>query len=196
MAYDPKIHHRRSIRLRGYDYAQPGAYFITLCAQHHARLFGEISDGVMRLNRFGVIVREEWEKTSIIREEILLDEFVVMPDHMHGIVVIRDVGVYGVVGADRVVGADGSPPLLFVREDRLVLTDSRPPLYRMPRTVGSLVAGFKSASTKRINIIRGTPGDPVWQRNYYEHIVRDEKDMVRIRKYIHNNPSAWNMDRK
>ncbi|CAG0961673.1 hypothetical protein ANRL3_00918 [Anaerolineae bacterium] len=178
MKYDPQKHHRRSIRLKGYDYTQAGAYFITICVHNRECLFGEIIDGEMRLNEYGQIVAEEWAKSSEIRKEIEMDEWVVMPNHIHGIVVIADsVGAHG-------VGAHGRAPLRAAH------------LQRQPRSLGSFVAGSKSATTKRINMMRGTQGAPVWQDNYYEHIVRNENDLNRIREYIINNPARWDADQE
>ena len=169
MRYDPTKHHRRSIRLSGYDYAEEGAYFVTVVTHQRECLFGGIADGEMRIDRYGEVVRDEWLRSVQIRREIELDAFVVMPNHLHGIVVIRD------------VGAHGRAPLPLAP-------------HRPPRSLGSFVAGFKSAVTKRINRIRGTPGLPVWQRNYYEHIVRDERELDRVRQYIAENPLRWDQD--
>jgi len=165
MPYNPEKHHRRSIRLRDYDYSQPGAYFVTICAYNQECLFGKVSDGVndvcpkIILNEHGMIARNEWIKSTAIRFEIELDEFVVMPNHFNGIVLIHGRG-------DRPVAP----------------TEHRP--GPQPKSFGALVAGFKSAVTKRINVIRGLPGIPVWQRNYYEHIIRDENELNHIREYI------------
>jgi len=190
--YDPQKHHRRSIRLKGYDYSQPGAYFVTICTHERARLFGRVVDEEMVLNAFGEIVWEEWFRSAEIRTEIELfaDEFVVMPNHIHGIVWIveTDVGTHG-VGAHGVVGATD------------VGAHGRAPLRRPPRSLGAFIAGFKSAATKRINALRGTPGVPVWQRNYYEHIIRNpvrangRSPLHAIRRYIADNPLRWHLDR-
>ena len=169
MRYDPTKHHRRSIRLSGYDYAKEGAYFVTIVTHQHECLFGGIADGEMRVDGYGEVVRDEWLRSVQIRREIELDAFVVMPNHVQGIVVIRD------------VGAHGRAPL------------PSPP-HRPPRSLASFVAGFKSVSTKRINAIRGTPGVPVWQRNYYEHVIRDDDDLGRVRRYIAENPLRWDED--
>jgi len=169
MKFNPGSHHRRSIRLQGYDYSLAGAYFITICTKNRECLFGEIITNEMSLNNFGMIARDEWIKSTAIRFEIELDEFVVMPNHFHGIVVIQGRG-------DRPVAP----------------TEHRP--GPQPRSIGALVAGFKSAVTKNINEIRTTPGLPVWQRNYYEHIIRDEKSYLRIAEYIVNNPLNWQQD--
>lgn len=182
MTYDPEKHHRRSIRLKGYDYSQSGAYFITICTQDRGCLFGEVADGEMRLNDAGAVVADEWIKSGELRDEITLDKWVVMPNHFHAVVIIH-VGAHGVVGAHGNVGAHRRAPL-------------RASLRRPPKSLGSLVAGFKSAVTKRINALRQNPGAPVWQRNYYEHIIRDEESLNRIREYIVHNPLQWALDRE
>ena len=168
--YNPDIHHRRSRRLKGYDYSQAGAYFISVCTRNRECLLGEIADGEMRLNDAGRMVAEEWMKSAEIRNEIELDAFAVMPNHVHGIIVIandcRGVWPYAPTGTLR------SPS----------------------RTIGALVRAFKSACTIRINDMRNARGTPVWQRNYYEHVIRDEDDLNRIRQYICDNPARWAED--
>jgi REP element-mobilizing transposase RayT len=187
MRYDPERHHRRSIRLKDCDYTRMGAYFVTLCTQGRVCLFGEIVAGEMRLNEYGEIVQKEWFRSAEIRREIVLfsDEFVVMPNHIHGIVRIVEspnahVGATGpTAGAtDATVGATGRSPLQGPAK----------------RSLASFVAGFKSAVTKRINDRRGTPGATVWQRNYYEHIIRHAESLNRIRAYILDNPLQWHLD--
>ncbi len=175
----PASPRRRSIRLKDYDYAQPGAYFITIVTHHREMLFGRVVDGEMALNAYGEIVREEWFRSAEIRAEIELfpDEFVVMPNHIHGIVWIVETGP---------VGATGRSPLP---------PHDQPPRGPTPRSLGSFIAGFKSAVTKRINALRNTPGAPVWQRNYYEHIIRTERALDAIRRYIAANPLRWHLDR-
>lgn len=162
---------RRSIRLKGYDYSCDGAYFITLCTQNRECLFGQINHGKMILNHSGRIVADEWNRSAMIRNEIKLDEFIVMPNHFHGIVFIHD---------NR-------------RGNRLVA-----PTVSGPRSksIGSFVAGFKSSTTKKINVFRGMPGMKVWQRNYYDHIIRNDNELNRIREYIIFNPSRWTKDRE
>ena len=175
MNYDPPRHHRRSIRLPAYDYARAAAYFVTLVAHTRESLFGQVIDSEMRLSVLGLVVAEEWRRTAEIRREVELDAFVVMPNHVHGIVII--------------VGAHGRAPLQQQHD-----TLSRAPLHRLPRSLGSFAAGFKSAVTKRINEMRGTPGLPVWQRNYYEHVIRNEDELDHIRRYIMDNPASWEQD--
>jgi REP element-mobilizing transposase RayT len=176
LSYNPEIHQRRSIRLRGYDYSQPGAYFVTLCTSGRECLFGDVADGEVALNYVGRVVHEGWSYTEFIRPEVEVDEFVVMPNHLHGIITIRQ--------PEGSVGAHGRAPL----------PSGNAIFQRPPRSLGSLIAGFKSAATKRINELRHTPGQPVWQRNYYEHIIRGETDLNRIRQYIRDNPARWTED--
>lgn len=168
-----KFHHRRSIRLADYDYSAEGGYFITIVTQGRINLFGEIVDGNMRLNEFGKVVWEEWFKSTSIRHEIELDmdEFVVMPNHIHGIVYIND---------DR------------GRGDRPVAPTK--PVGPPPKSIGAFVAGLKSSTTKRINALRNTPGASLWQRNYYEQIINSEKDYDNIVNYIYYNPLKWEID--
>ena len=188
MKYNPEKHHRRALRLPGYDYSQAGVYFITIGAWQKECLFGIIANGQMAMNQRGQAVQEEWIRTAAIRGEIELDVFQVMPNHFHAVVFI--VGAHG--DAPRNVEADSRPPV-YAKADR---AHSCVPLQRAPRSLGSLVAGFKSAVTRRINESRGAAGQPVWQRNYYEHVIRNEDSLNRIREYIINNPLRWHLDRQ
>jgi len=167
--------HRRSIRLKDHDYTQDGAYFITICTHRRAILFGEVIDDAMMLNTLGCIVMEEWEHTATLRPHIELDAFVVMPNHVHGIIVIN----WGIVGARRAV------PLPAKTEQF-----GKPVSNSLP----TIVRAFKSAATQRINHVRQTPGMAVWQRNYYEHIIRNETSLNAIREYIVYNPARWTDD--
>ena len=175
MKYNPKIHHRKSIRLKNYDYSRPGLYFITICTQGQLHLFGEIVDGEMVLNDVGRRVWDEWRKSEKIRDEIKIHEFVVMPNHLHGIVEI-------------VVGANGRSP---------VQSPVHSPVKKsmQTRSIGSLVAGFKSSFTAKINRIDGMPKRQLWQRNYWEHIIRNENEYQRIAQYIMDNPKKWALDK-
>jgi REP-associated tyrosine transposase len=173
MHYDAEKHHRRSIRLADYDYNQFGAYFITVCTKNRECLFGEIVDGEMRLNEFGRAVEDEWLRTPSVRPEIDIDAFVIMPNHVHGVV-------------------------CFVDEKG---TARRAPTkerfgHPLKGTLPTIVRAFKSAAAVRINKIRRAPGEPVWQRNYYEHVIRDENELNRIREYIRDNPAAWQTDQE
>ncbi len=177
MKYNPNKHHRRSLRLKGYDYSAAGAYFITICTFQRQCLFGQVVEGEMQLNEFGQIVAEEWLHSKEIRQEIDFDEWVIMPNHLHGIVLIESIDP---------VGANGCLPSSPWCNDphRLV-----PPMR--PRSLASLIAGFKSATTTRINTLRDAAGTPIWQRNYYDHIIRNERSLQHIRHYTTNNPLTW-----
>ncbi|MEK7279529.1 MAG: transposase [Nitrospirota bacterium] len=169
--YNPDIHRRRSIRQKEYDYATIGAYFVTICTYKRECIFGDILDGKMQSNEFGHIVEMEWLKTPIIRSNIALDGFVVMPNHFHGIMVINE--CRGV----------------------LQYAPTRQHEFRSPsQTIGAIIRGFKSAATKTINELRDTLGLPVWQRNFFEHIIQKEEELYRIREYINNNPLQWAED--
>jgi putative transposase len=185
---NPDKHHRHSMRLKDYDYSQPGAYFITIVTWQKECLFGIIADGQMIMNQRGQIVQEEWIRTAGIRGEIELDVFQIMPNHFHGLVFIA--GAH--IDAPKNVGADGCPPV-YAKDDR---AHSRVPLQRAPRSLGSLVAGFKSSVAKHINESQGTAGQPVWQRNYWEHVIRNEDSLNKIREYVINNPLCWHLDKQ
>lgn len=194
--YNQNKHHRRSIRLVGYDYSQAGLYFVTLVCQDRAQLFGDIKDGIMYLNEFGQIAADEWLHTQEVRNNVVLHEFVVMPNHIHGIIEIQ----YPKESSN-IVGAFKSPS----------------------QTIGAIVRGYKIATIKRIKEL-GSKGEnsksedskgeskgelqfapttreiiksleyKIWQRNYYEHIIRDEKAYNNISNYIIENPVKWEVD--
>ena len=163
--YNPSVHRRRSIRLPGYDYAQTGAYFVTICVEDRECLLGRISQCEMTLTPFGRCVERAWYELGNHNPQVQLDSFVVMPNHVHGIIVIQNEEVA------RLTNSGGS--------------------CSKEKTLGRLVGSFKTMSTKTVNILRGTPGAQLWQRNYYERIVRDEEELGRIREYMHNNPAKW-----
>ena len=164
MKTDMEKHRRRSIRLREYDYSQTGAYFIKLVVYDRAVLFGEIAGGETRLNEFGRIVERAWADLPEHYLNVQCDAFVVMPNHIHGIIVL---------------GGAGFKPAPTRR-------------HGLPEIVRAL----KTFSARRINEIRHTPGAPVWQRNYYEHIIRGDGELLRVREYILNNPLEWDNDRE
>jgi putative transposase len=179
MSYDPNKHHRRSIRLPSWDYRWPGTYFVTVCTHRRTPLFGDVVDGRMRVSAFGRVVVEEWYRTEQMRANVALDAFVVMPDHIHGIVIITE----------------ASTDARRVTARRDPTRSNRQFGHPQPGSLPTIVGAFKSAATKRINRMRGTPGAPVWQRNYWERIVRDEDEMNAIRQYITDNPARWHHDR-
>ncbi len=170
-SFDHRIHHRRSIRLRGYDYSQAGAYFVTLCTHERACLFGAVEGEVVCLNEAGRVVQRAWDELPKNFPVIELDAFVVMPNHVHGIVVLNDGGAI----------SKGHKNLFEVN--------------RAP-TIGEIVRAYKARCTRDINCLRGAKGQPIWQRNYYEHIIRNESSLQEIREYIANNPAQWATDRE
>ena len=185
---------RRSLRLQGYDYAQPGAYFVTICTQHRRCLFGKVTDETMRLNAAGELAAAMWNALPNRFAQIDLDAFVVMPNHIHGILIISD-DVVGapLVGARDARAATRAAPTVGARDARAAT--------RAAPTVGVVVGAFKSAFA--VEYIRGakkgrwTAFDRrVWQRNYYEHVIRNEPDLTRVRRYIVENPLQWAFDRE
>jgi len=221
MTYNPQIHHRRSIRLSGYDYAQAGAYFITICTHNRACLFGKIIDGEMILNNAGEIAYQEWVKTPQLRPHITLDVFVVMPNHMHGIIVINGRGELhspnnhkshppnnpNTLHSPNNPNQSRSPnnpnnphspniPNQSYSPDDDIMANKgecNSPLRSPSNTIGAIVRGYKSAVTKQINLLNNNGS--VWQRNYYEHIIRNEQAYQTISVYIMNNPLKWNDDK-
>ncbi len=176
MKFDPNKHHRRSIRLKDYNYVQAGAYFVTVCTYERECVFGDVIDGEVQLNKYGEIVTTCWEEIPNHFAGVELDAFVVMPNHIHGIVVIAN-GEKQPAG----VGATHASPL-------------RKPLGPQRKSLGAIIGAFKSASTKRVNEMCQAPGMPLCQRDYYEHVIRDQHELDRIREYIAANPVRWAED--
>lgn len=168
--YDPHKHNRQSIRLKGYDYSQPGYYFITICVANRCCLFGNIIRSQMIMNKYGQIAKKEWIRTENLRDNVRLDEFIVMPNHIHGIIELTE--------SSR--GVSQYAPAAVANK------------FKSPsNNLGAIIRGYKSTVTKQINEINNQPDDQVWQRNYYDHIIRSRKELKRIRKYIRENPEDW-----
>ena len=182
---NPNIHHRRSIRLKEYDYSQVGLYLITLCCQDRIHLFGEVVNGEMILNELGQIAHDEWLKTLQVRDNINLHEFIVMPNHFHAIIEI----IFQKGNNQENIGQFKSPS----------------------QTIGSIIRGYKIATTKKIKDFISSTGElqlaqnseafnfspnakKIWQRDYHEHIIRDDRAYQNISNYIINNPSKWKED--
>ncbi len=180
MTYEPYVHRRRSIRVRNYDYAQAGIYFVTVCTWKQRSLFGKVLNNKMHLNDAGQIVATEWLRTPRLRPQIELDEFVVMPNHLHGILVILSGSRRGVLQYAPTPDATNGAP--------------QQPFRSPSQTIGAIVRGFKAAVTKRINNIQDIPVRPVWQRNYYEHIICNGAELDQTRRYIRDNPAVWEQD--
>lgn len=179
---------RKSLRLRGYDYANEGAYFVTLVAKEYKCIFGSVVSGEVFLSDCGQIAHDEWLCSPKVRPEIGLheDEFVVMPNHIHGIVWIVGPDVNGQSKSNQVdVRATGRLPIPHVDDNRW---------GPKPKSLSAFVAGYKSSVTKRINLLRGTPRSKVWMQNFHDRVIRNESELSAIREYIQNNPLKWELD--
>jgi REP element-mobilizing transposase RayT len=179
MKFDPQKHHRRSIRLKGYDYTQVGAYFITIVTCQRDLLFGKIVNEEMQLSDYGRIADECWRAIPDHFPNVELGAHVVMPNHVHGIIVIHD---------ENGVATNSSPPVGASHASPL------PAHGVKPKSIGAIVGSYKSAVTKRIGREFNTTG--IWQRNYYEHVVRNHEEWDRIHRYIKSNPSMWAGDQE
>ncbi len=180
--FDPQKHHRHSIRLPNYDYCQRGAYFITIVTWHRECLFGEVVNGEMRLNDLGKIVQWEWLELPKRFCFLELGAFGVMPNHFHGIPIF-----HANVGATR----------LGLTESDLSKLDGSPlPRGPRPASLGAIVAQFKSRVTKRLWKIPSLRGMPIWQSNYYEHVIRNDRDLQNKTDYIEANPMLWSEDKE
>ena len=192
--YNQDTHHRRSIRLKGYDYSQSGLYFITLCTVDRTCMFGNVVDPKMQLNDIGQLVEQEWLNTINIRHDnVRLHNYIVMPNHFHAIIEIRR-------------GESHSPqshsPYSHSSQSHLSQSNSSsitnecningkdlPRRMKSPsKTVGAIVRGFKGAVSRQL-------GYSIWQRNYYEHIIRTDASYRHISNYIENNPTKWQSDK-
>ena len=174
MKYNPHIHHRRSIRLKGYDYSQNGAYFVTICVQNRECLFGKIRNGNMVLNDAGKMIEKYWREIPEHYPNVILDAFVIMPNHMHGILII-----------DNNVGQPQG---------------IAPTIAPTGKTIGDIIGAFKSLTTNEyICGVKSGKFPPfekrIWQRNYYEHIIRNEQSLEKIQNYIIHNPQKWQDDK-
>ena len=168
---------RRSLRLKGYDYRQNGAYFVTICSYRHAELFGAIVGKTMRLNAIGRIVSEEWRRTADLRNNVEMDRYVIMPNHPHGIVLLL-----GEEAVESPVRAAADSP-------------ERKGDYLLAGSLGSIIGRFKGRVTRRVRDMPHCQQLQVWQRNYHDHIIRNDKSLRDIQDYIAVNPSRWTEDR-
>ena len=168
MASEHQYRSRRSIRLQGYDYSWPGWYYVTVCVRDRQCVLGKVIADKIGLNQFGEVTQKCWEWLPRQYSYVELDDFVIMPNHIHGIIIIN--------GLPRRGGSRTAP------------TEAK------PKSLGRLIGAFKTTSTKEINTIRRTPGGVFWQRGYYEHIIRNDRDLYNIRQYISNNPLQWAID--
>jgi putative transposase len=179
--FDPDRYRRRSIRLKDYDYTQHGAYFVTICAYNRQCWFGEVADDRMRLNARGETVVECWSQIPEHFPGCELDEFVAMPNHVHGILLIVEQEDKRVQGAGAACCAPTNTPVRGVVR---------------PGSLSAVIRSFKAAVSRQINAAGDSPGEVLWQRNYYEHIIRNEDELNQIRQYIAENPLKWSVDRE
>ncbi len=192
MKYNPDIHHRRSIRLKGYDYSKEGLYFITICTQNRLCLFGEIEKGEMILNDAGIMIKTVWHEIPEYYHEFNVHEFVVMPNHVHGIIQI--------ISNPNPVGAGPCACPVCVRPNELQQTNGQPRGVAPTMSLSDIVHRFKTLTTKQYT--DGVKNNDwlrfnkkLWQRNYYEHIIRDENSYYQISEYIQTNPLKWQDDK-
>jgi putative transposase len=169
---------RRSMRLPGYDYTLAGGYFVTLLSYQRIPRFGEITEGEILLSPVGELLQREWLKLPCRFPNIVLDFYVIMPDHMHGILLFND---------------SDAPPHVDSGAFRNFSEDAKSP--QLPHvahgSLGAVIRSFKSTVSRLSNFQRSSDGQPLWQRNYYEHVIRNEADLDRIRNYILSNPLNW-----
>lgn len=197
MRHDPTRHHRRSIRLPAYDYAQPGAYFVTICTQNRECVFGQVTQGQMILNDPGQMVESIWRQLPQHYPRVEVHAFVVMPNHVHGIIVLVGAGPGGanLVGADLV----GAGPRACPDSGRPRVDSGQSQGIAPTMSLPDVIHRFKSLTTARYRTgvlqdgWQPFPGR-LWQRNYYEHIIRDEEELNRVRQYIADNPARWEQD--
>lgn len=184
--------HRRTLRLPDYDYAQPGMYFVTICTHKKRCLFGEIVGIRMLLSKTGAAVEEEFLRSFDIRQELGLDAWVLMPNHLHAVVMISEPKGYGRMAGDLPVA-----PTIPLLDDKSSEGGSagrpKPERSKGPpcKSLSSFVGGFKAAATNSVRKMVPELRGPVWQRGYYEHVIRSEEELERIRVYIAGNPQMW-----
>jgi len=189
MTYNPLIHHRRSIRLKEYDYSQAGLYFITFCCQNRRHLFGKIIDGKMILNDAGKIAKKCWLDIPDHFKNVILHDFIIMPNHVHGIIEFTekkdlDSTAKAIQHLPKNVSSDGAN----------ASEKDFSHIFRSPsKTIGSVIRGYKIGVTKWMR--QNTNVTDIWHRNYYEHIIRNDTAYYYISEYIKKNPTTWNEDK-
>ena len=193
---DSAKHQRKSIRLSEYDYSFPNWYYITICTHERRNLFGKIKNGKMILNKFGNVVEGEWIRTKEARKYVDLDYYVIMPNHLHGIIIIEQSieknNVQSPLNTTKNVGA--TRQVAQNKDVRAIRRIAPTKQTLIPNSLSSIIGQFKSKVKKRLREISGNPDLKIWQRNYYEHIIRNEIDLQNIRRYITLNPLKWEID--
>ncbi len=186
MKYNPDIHHRKSIRLKEYDYSKNGIYFITICTHNRENLFGEIIDGKMIINDAGKMVEKEILKTNEIRENIKIEEYIIMPNHIHFLIEIVEVLLLAHPNITKNNSINNKTDI----EERICQQQTH---TMQSNTIGSIVNHIKSKITKWYR--QNTDIYCVWQRNYYENIIKNEEMYQKVSEYIKNNPQKWTDDK-
>ena len=199
MKYNPEIHHRRSIRLKGYDYAQAGAYFVTICTQNRECLFGNVANGEMVLNDAGRMIQTVWDEMPEHYFGVAIDIFQIMPNHIHGIIILTNPVTVG-AGPRACPHQPGQSQSHHIGQPPI----GQPPIGQPRRLAPTLslpdaVHRFKSLTTTRYRHgVKQHQWPPfpgrLWQRNYYERIIRNERELNAIRQYIRDNPARWAED--
>ena len=187
MAYDPRKHHRRSIRLRGYDYAGGGAYFMTICVQNKECLLGRIVESQMVLSNAGQTVQRVWLSLMQRFPTVVLDAFQIMPNHLHGVFVIPGPGL------EPSLAAATGVPIVQPCPNANKGTASRTPTNRRV-AMGDALGAFKSIVTIQVNRLLSRMGTRLLQENFFEHIIRNVDSLEKIRVYISENPARWPED--
>ena len=162
--FDPKLHHRHSVRLKGWDYREAGRYVVTVCTHEKSCLFSQIKEGKIELTELGKIVHDEWTNAARIRADVRLDEFIIMPNHLHGILILRE-----------------DPKKRSGGEHSTLVSGS----------LGAIIGQFKSSVTKQAGESMGLASFKVWHRGYFERIIRDDVELFFVQDYIATNPSRW-----
>lgn len=180
-------HRRRSMRLQDFDYTAAGAYFVTICTHQRAEFFGLIEAGAVKFSNAGKVVESVWKEIPTHHANVELDEFVVMPNHIHGILVINESPVGAIVIAPNSTSAAVGVQFIAPKSESSPIDSNR------AGTIGKIVRAFKARCTHAIHQEQSEE-TPIWQRNYYEHIIRNEKELLAIREYIANNPMQWDLD--
>ena len=186
--YNSEKHHRRSIRVKRYDYSQPGAYFVTLIAKNRKCIFGRVEGNHIRLNEIGELVVNCWLRIpNHFGKKTNLDDFVLMPNHLHGIIFIYEA-----------LGKGEASPGIVTSPIESISGDASPlqPRGTQSRSLGAIIQNFKSISARQVNRLYFEPGNKIWQRNYYERIIRNEGELNAIREYILDNPINWEQDQE
>jgi putative transposase len=184
LGYEPEKHHRRSIRLKGYDYSLPGAYFVTLLCYRRRRLFGEINAGIIKHSEIGKAIHDCWLNVSEHFNFVTLDEFIIMPNHLHGIIFIKESGGKG-EAFDSDLDVLTSTNALRLRQ-----------VGTQPGSLNAIIQNFKSVSTRLLNKQFFEPENRIWQRDYYERIIRNERELNAIRQYVRDNSLNWEVDKE